>query len=153
MSALKRRDDDITSIPNGNKSSLTTSPRPVKKSPTSYGIPRFITVLTTAQALPSFHQLPSTTCLPRGLFPSSFPTKNFQIFLFPISAMCPANLILFDLIIQILSREQHHDTKRYALSVNAFSCLWLFVALQSKIIVSFPIHALPQNTHTHTHTH
>jgi hypothetical protein len=112
MSVLKRRADDIIPLQNCNKSSVTVVPQLVKKSPTSYGIPRFITVLTTAQALPSFQQLPSTSCLPRGLFPSGFPTENFQIFLFPTSAMFPANLILLDLTIQILSREQHHDTKR-----------------------------------------
>jgi hypothetical protein len=151
MSVFKRRDDDTTSIPNCNKSSLATVPLPVKKSPTSYGIPRF----TCSQPPKPSHRFNNShlRCLPRGLLPSGFPTENFETFLFPISAMCPANLILLDLIIQVLSREQHHDTKREVLGANAFSCLWLFVALQSKITVSFPIHALPQNTRTHTHTH
>jgi hypothetical protein len=46
--------------------------------------------------------------LPSGLFPSGFPTKIIYAFLlYPIRTACPAQLILFDLIILIILGEEY----------------------------------------------
>jgi hypothetical protein len=70
----------------------STSPHPTS--------PRSILILSTRLRLR----------LPSGLFPSGYPTNALHAFLFsPIRATWPAHLILLDLIILIILREEYNS--------------------------------------------
>ena len=98
----------------------------VKKFPTFYRTQRFITALTSArhlylsiQSMPrhptswrSILILTSHLCLglPSGLSPSDFPAKTlYATLLAPICATCPAHLILFNLITQMIFGEEYRS--------------------------------------------
>ena len=91
----------------------------VKKFPTFYGTPKFITAFTSArhlslscassiQFIPPHHTSSRSILilsslrrlgLPSGFFPSGFPTKPLYTFLHsPIRATCPGHLVLLDFI-------------------------------------------------------
>ena len=100
----------------------------VKKFPSLYGTRRFITALTSVRHLflswasPIQSTYPHPTSwrsililsthprlgLPSGLFPSGFPTKIlYTTFSSPISATCPAHLILLDFITRTILGEEY----------------------------------------------
>jgi hypothetical protein len=61
--------------------------------------------------------LSSNVCLglPSGLFPSGFPTNILYAFLVSIRAICPAHLILRELIILIMFGEEYKRDITYYL--------------------------------------
>ena len=127
----------------------------VKKFPAFYGTRRFSTAFTTARHLSlswtnSFQSMPphptswrSTIILsfhlrlglPRGLFPSGFPTKTLCThLLFTIRASCHTHLVLLDLITRIIMDEEYR-------SLSSLIMLFLhspdtFPLLSSNILLS-----------------
>ena len=66
--------------------------------------------------------------LPRGLFPSGFPSKTlYAPHLFPISATCPAHLILFDLITRTILGEEYS-------SLSSSLCSFLYSPVTSSLL-------------------
>ena len=111
----------------------------IKKFPAFYGIPKFITVLTSARHLSLFwansiqspQPLPNSSRsililsshlrlgLPNGLFPSGFPTNTLCIPLpSSIRAIWPAHLILLDFITRTILGEEYR-------SLNSSLCNFL----------------------------
>ena len=102
----------------------------VKKFPAFYGTRRFITALTSVRHLSLFWASPIQSTyphptswrsililftdlrlgLPSGLFPSGFPTKTLYAYIFsPISATCPAYLIILDFITRTILGEEYRS--------------------------------------------
>ena len=110
----------------------------VKKFPSFYGNPRFITVFTSAHHKPlscaSSNQLmfPHPTSwrsylilsshlslgVPSGLFPSGFPTKTLYTLLSLIRATFPPHLTLLDLINRTILGEEYR-------SISSWLCSFL----------------------------
>jgi len=72
--------------------------------------------------------LPSTPCLPSGLFPSGFPTKNLYMpLLFPTRATWSVHLTLLDLITRKTLGEQYR-------SLSASECSFLHSPVTSSLL-------------------
>ena len=103
----------------------------VKQFPAFHGTRRFITALTSvrhlslawASPIQSIYTHPTSwrsililsthlrLCLPAGLFPSGFPTKNLYTPLSsPIRATSPAHLILLDFITRTILGEEDYES-------------------------------------------
>ena len=99
--------------------------------------------------------------LPSGLFPSGFPTKTLNTpLLFPIRAICPAHLILLDLITRTILGEKYtslssslcsflHSPVTSSLSKSKYSCSTPYILCvlymkrlkwrhNSKVVLSVP---------------
>ena len=136
------------SIPWSRVLEKLTGPQLVKKFPTHYGTRSFITAVTSARHLsPSWDRstpsmFPHITSwrsililsshirlgLPSGLFPSRFPTETLcTALLSPISAKCPAHLIILDLITWTVLREEHRSSSQENGDLKVIYCSILSV--------------------------
>ena len=91
--------------------------------------------------------LPSTPGLPRGLFPSGFPTKTlYTPLLSPIHATCPAHLILLDFITRTIMVEEYRSLRSslcsflqfdgsYSSKISKFIQLCFFASLDKTVLL------------------
>ena len=141
-----------------------TGPQLVKIFPTFDGTPRFITAFTSARHLSLFWARPIQSMpphptswisililsshlrlgLPSGLFSSVFPIKPlYTPLLSPISATCPANLIVIDFITQTILGESANHEAPYCV---VFSIPLHLLCLRPKFLPQHPILKHPQPT-------
>ena len=72
--------------------------------------------------------LPSTLCLPCGLFPYDFSIKTLYEFLFScIRDMCLIYLILLDLITQIISVQEHRSLSVSSICYILLLCQSIYI--------------------------
>ena len=136
----------------------------VKKFPAFHGTRRFITALTNVRHLslswvsPIQSIYPHPTSwrsvliwsthlrlgLPRGLFPSGFPTKTLYTPLSsPIRATCPAHLILIDFITRTILGEEYKSFSSvlYIHYIEVHTVLWFTIKGQGcvkLVTLNFP---------------